>query len=416
MLKSMKPSDRIILRQLALEIQALSHEPRMERLRKRWVSHNDLSCDDPIILLETSGMSQEIIAQDSLLCSEEWVRNVELSLRLRLFQSKYIKDDTVLDNDFCINWIMQKSGWRQQLIETFGIDNNGRQLAHMTQPLLKEPFDLSLISPMQYSVNRIATIQELQFWENIFGDILNVRLRGSFWWTLGMTSDFLRLTGMEQFFLLPKDEPDIFHGIMSFLSDEANRFIDYLERENLLSLNNGNDYVGSGTYGFTNELPSAEYVGKVTTHDLWVLMESQESVSMSPEMFKEFIFPYQKQLAERFGRCYYGCCEPVNNRFHIVQTISNLHTVSVSPWSDLNIAKEMQQRYIFSRKVNPVWISTDNFQEETIRKDIRDTLIATKGLPLEYIMKDVHTIQKDLSRCARWVELVRQEVGQDSSY
>ena len=41
-------------------------------------------------------------------------------------------------------------------------------------------------------------------------------------------------------------------------------------------------------------------------------MDSQETVSISPDMYGEFIFPYYKKVAERYGLLSYGCCEPVD--------------------------------------------------------------------------------------------------------
>jgi len=260
-------------------------------------------------------------------------------------------------------------------------------------------------------VDRAATARDISFWENIFGDILNVRLRSGTWWTFGLTASFLSITGMEAFLTLPYDDPDAFRAIMRFLRDDALEYIRFMTDETLFCLNNGNDYVGSGSYGYTSRLPGESFDGRVKPEHLWCLMESQESVNTSPAMFGEFIFPYQKQLAELFGLCYYGCCEPVHNRFHLIEQINNLRSVSVSPWCDMeSISERMAGRYIFSRKPNPAWISTANFEEELLRKDTRRALKLTRGAPSEIIMKDVHTVYDDKSRCARWVRMVREEI------
>ena len=56
--------------------------------------------------------------------------------------------------------------------------------------------------------------------------------------------------------------------------------------------------------------------GHVRTRDMWGFGESQETVGVSPAMFGEFIFPYQLPLLERFGLNCYGCCEPLDKRWH----------------------------------------------------------------------------------------------------
>ena len=52
--------------------------------------------------------------------------------------------------------------------------------------------------------------------------------------------------------------------------------------------------------GYTRDLARPE-AADVQTTDQWVLLESQETVGVGPEQFAEFIFPYQRDLAARFG-------------------------------------------------------------------------------------------------------------------
>ena len=68
-----------------------------------------------------------------------------------------------------------------------------------------------------------------------------------------------------------------------------------------MSLNNDSTYVGSGGFGNTDELPAGDYQGKVRCSDLWGFAESQETVNVSPEMYEEFIFPFEKLILARFG-------------------------------------------------------------------------------------------------------------------
>ncbi len=399
-----------ILRSLASEIRELADSSEMERRRKKWFLHNDrIRPVEPIILFETQGMLQELLPDADLGCTSPLGRQTERLLRARIYHARSIPDDRVLDDDFCIEWHIREDGWRSLAKEHRGTDSHGRDLGHVPIPFLEDPAQICEIKPAQWSVDREETVRELVFWENLLGDILSVRLRAPRWWTMGMTSDFIRLTGMENFFTLPYDDPDCFHAIMRFLLDEANREIDFLERENLLCLNNRNDYVGSGSCGFTERLnPCAD--GRVTSRDLWVLLESQESSCMSPQMFQEFIFPYQLELSKRFGLCYYGCCEPLENRMDILSQIPNLHTVSVSPWCDMEkISGRMRPGITAAVKPNPSLISS-GFEEEILRQHTRTALSVFRGRPIEFVMKDIHTLQGDLTRIVRWLSLVREEI------
>jgi hypothetical protein len=143
---------------------------------------------------------------------------------------------------------------------------------------------------------------------------------------------------------------------------------------------------------------------------MWGFSESQETVGVSPQMFAEFVFPYQLPILERFGLNCYGCCEPLDKRWHIVQQIPNLRRVSVSPWADLaRMAEMLGDRYIYSMKPRPTDLAMDGFDEDRIRAELREALRVTRDCRVEVIMKDNHTIRNDPRRVIRWVQIAREE-------
>jgi hypothetical protein len=278
--------------------------------------------------------------------------------------------------------------------------------------------DFALLKPRTFSVDREASLENRQMLESVFGDMMPVRMRGSFYWTMGMTIQTVELIGLESLMLSMYDNPAGLHRLMAFLRDDHLAYADWLEAEGLYTLNNENDYIGSGSRGYTADLPRSKPSadGRVRKEDLWVLLESQETVGVSPELFEEFIFPYQVSIAERFGKVYYGCCEPINTRWHVVKRMPNLARVAVSPWADQEfMAEALGRKYVFSRKPNPSLISTSVFDEAAIRADIRHTLDVARGCRLELIMKDVHTLNNEPDRLERWIQIAREEIGRNRS-
>ena len=75
---------------------------------------------------------------------------------------------------------------------------------------------------------------------------------------------------------------------MAFIRDGLMAELDYLEENGLLSLNRGH-YVGSGGFGYTNQLPGPDFDGKVRTMDMWGFAESQ-TVGISPDAFEGCIY------------------------------------------------------------------------------------------------------------------------------
>ena len=167
--------------------------------------------------------------------------------------------------------------------------------------------------------------------------------------------------------------------------------------------------------GYTRELPQAGHQQDEPARmgDQWLLLESQETVGVGPDQFAEFVFPYQQVIGERFGKVYYGCCEPVHNRLHVIEQLSNLARISVSPWCDEEfMARKLGDRIAYSRKPNPTLISTPVFDEDAIRADLRHTLEVTRGCRVELAMKDVHTLDNQPERLPRWVDLARQVIDE----
>ncbi len=187
--------------------------------------------------------------------------------------------------------------------------------------------------------------------------------------------------------------------------------LDFLEQNGFLSLNNDNIYVGSGGFGFTHELPQADFDGiHVRTKDMWGFAESQETTYVSPEMFAEFIFPYQYPILERFGLNCYGCCEPLHLRWHIVKEFPRLRRISVSPWADWKkMAEYLEDKYIYSLKPSPASLAKPVIDENYIRSELRRAMEITKDCRVEVIMKDNHTIGGNPQNVIRWCQIAREK-------
>ena len=260
------------------------------------------------------------------------------------------------------------------------------------------------------TVDYEATAQVLEQAVETLGDLLPVRLKTVWWWTLGITWTLVNLRGLEQVMYDMFDHPDELHRLMALMRDGHLAKLDFLEQNGLLSPNNDGSHVGSGGLGWTHELPQPDFDGRVRTCDMWGFAESQETVGISPQMFAEFVFPYQLPILERFGLNCYGCCEPLDSRWHTVRQIPNLRRVSVSPWADrAKMAELLGDRYIYSIKPSPTDLAMDTFDEDLVRAKLREDLRTTRDCRVEVIMKDTHTIRNDPQRVIRWVQIAHEE-------
>ncbi|NLL83046.1 MAG: hypothetical protein GX230_02235 [Lentisphaerae bacterium] len=408
-------ADRDILRRIAATKVELAHSEINQERRRAWLAHDTASPLRPMILAESFDIRDSVKVFDptrDLLCSGDWARTIEHQLFVEIHRFANVADDHVIEPWYNLNWHVSATDYGlNKTVHT--ASNNGHLGANNWEPALHDfDADFKKLHQREFSVDRPTTLATKEAVDKIIGDIIPTRIRGSFYWTMGMTIKAIDLIGLENLMLFMYDNPDGLHRLMSFLCEDAIAEAEWLEREELLSLNNENDYIGSGSEGYTCDLPQPDLQqgSPVRMKDCWVLSESQETVGVGPDLFAEFIFPYQQKIAEKFGKCYYGCCEPVDNRWHILKQLTNLARVSVSPWANQEfMADACGRNIVFSRKPNPALISTAAFNEDAIRNDLRHTLQVARNCSLEIIMKDVHTLNNQPGRLKRWVELAREE-------
>lgn len=400
------PYDRSILRQLADEVAELAGRPIEAEKRRLWYDHNELRPTRPLIYCEPENGWNEVIPQSALRCTGELARGWEWGLRREIYSATILCDDRVMQPFIDVSYIHTNSGWG--LAERkIGGDHGG---AYTWEAPLKS---YDMLAQMHYPATTIdheASEELLETAQSTFCGILSVRRRTFWYWSVGLTWQAINVRGLEQIMLDMLDRPDEFRALMAFLSDGTISWIKSLESDGLLSLNNDGSYVGSGGFGWTTELPQEGFDGHVRLRDMWGLGESQETVGVSPRMFAECVLPYQLPILELFGLTCYGCCEPLDKRWQYVKQIPNLRRVSVSPWSDrAKMAENLGANYVYSMKPNPAEVAMDVFDEDSIRRGLRESLEAARGCHVEVILKDVHTIRNDPDRLIRWTRIAREE-------
>ena len=401
--------DRGVLRELAKRVAAIAARPEQAEKKRLWLKHNALGETRPLIFADPENAWYELIPAAQLASEGNLARLWEFRLRKEIYWAEKIRDDRVIEPAFAVYHIYEESG-RGLEARIIGGDDDG---AYRWDSPLTDYADLDKLRFRRIHLNSGKTQQIHQLAVEVLGDILPVRLEGVWWWSLGMTSDLILLRGFQQVLYDMIDNPGDLHRLMAFLRDENLAKLDFLEANGLLSLNNGGDFIGTGGYGWSDDLPPPGFDhGKVRTLDMWGFCESQETVGVSPKLFEEFVFAYQLPLLDRFGLNIYGCCEPLDKRFDIVKRIPRLRKVTVSPWSDVEgMAEKLGSDYIYTRKVNPAEIAQPTIDEEQIRAGLRDTLKATSKnrCRVEILMRDVLTLSGNPENIIRWTQIAQEE-------
>lgn len=409
-------NERKYLRELAKKYIEYANLPIMNERKKLWYAHNNCKAERPVIVYETFPFEREILPASQ--CISEDAKIIEHQLLRAIANYEQINDDKVVSPYYTVDWHIEFLRYGIETKKIFAKDNLGLNTGYRDEHLITDIMkDLPNLKPSVYSVNREFTMKRMNMVEEIIGDILPVVIKNtSLQWEACVSIRAVELMGSEAMMTSMIENPDEIKKLFRYLTDDIQSYISWQESEKLLTLNNENDYVGSGSYGFTNELPTERYLetGNVTTKDLWVNLNSQESVGISPKMYGEFIFPYIMEIAKRFGLVYHGCCEPVESIWaDYISKIPSLRKVSISPWCNEQFMGDALKgsNVIYSRKPHPVLLGVDkDLNEEAFTNSIQTTLKCASGCTLEFIFRDLYTLAGNIKKVGQATDIIKQQI------
>jgi hypothetical protein len=401
-------ADKSVLQRLGERVASLAGTAEMEEKRRLWKGHNALAGNRPLVFCDPENGWNEIITDDLMECTGRLARRWEMDLRKEIFWGEEMGDDRPVEASFVVPYTVLPDDWGLKTVFHHSELADGAQ--SWEGPLQDYDRDFPKLRAPRVQVDWETTRGCLALAREAFGTTLDVQLQGTWWWSLGLTLPAVMLRGLTNLLMDFAAQPDELKALLSFVSNAHLQKLDELEREGLLSLNNNGTYVGSGGFGYTDELPGSGFDGHVRCRDLWGFAESQETVCVSPDMYAAYVFPYEQPILARFGLNCYGCCEALDARWQTVKRHHNLRRVSCSPWADLGkMAACLENKYILSLKPNPVELACEAINEEQLRAGLRRALEITRGCVVEIIMKDNHTISKRPEHVTRWCRIAKEE-------
>ena len=411
--------ERTYLRKLARQQADLAALPVMQSRRKQWTDMNDgIPVTRPPFVIESETFDRDFLPDSLFHCTSEYGRRLERRFLRHIRHQEILNDDHVCPDTLDLGWHVSSNEFGIDIPTEYKKDSEGVVTGyHFTCPITDLSQGFAMVKPSTFAVDRDGTMAEKEFLEETFGDLLPVVMRSGVYGNTYLTQRLMRLMSMETFFIAMYDCPDQLHALLGLLRDNAIRMCRWAEAEGLLVLNNGNQCTCGTCFNFTTQLPRRVVApATVKLSDMWAGMDSQETVGVSPELFHEFCFPYYRDMAEMFGLVYWGCCEPVDPIWELsISKLPNLKAVSISRWANQPYMFEALngKGIVYSRKPNPNLLGVDiNLNEAAWAAEIRSTLeiAAGKNVPLEFVVRDVHSFHGNLTKARRAVEIANQEI------
>ncbi len=407
--------DRERLRTLAGQQAELAAKPGMAELKKLWYAHCDCMRVRPMVVIETGTFQQEMIPP-LMQCEGEEARKIEHRLLMNTFNHLYFGDDTVVEDFMPVG----TGGWLQLFNHkdevVMATDENGRQtVGHRFVYVVKDlEEDFDKIAPSAWGWDREGAQKTFDTYQELFGDILPPRWAGANMYSTP-TQKLVHMMGMEQMFYSMCDDPERFEKVMGRIADDTIAYYRFLEENHLILPTRDFEWLGQGTYCCTRRLPGLEDKPRedFRVSDIWGFMDSQETVGISPDMFGELVFPCYQKISSQFGALSYGCCEPVHGIWdEYLSTLPNLRRVSISAWCDEEFMGERLRGrdIVYHRKPPATFLGVGTtLDEDAVRASIRHTVECARGCEVEFTQRDVYTVNNDIPKVRRYVEIIREE-------
>lgn len=398
------------LRRLAGELAELAQQPVQDERRANWTALNDLRPNRPMVFVTEIPWDEFALEIDELRprCEDASLRGVEAELRQRLWVEKYLDTDRVVEPTYSVWKKIHGTGFGLCVHErTIEAESGSHIKAHEFEPVITDVDDVEKIRMPEVRYDEETTLARVNMLDELFGDLLPVRACGPRTQTYNSWDIVIQWIGVTRGLMDLVMRPDYIHAIMRRLTDAVLCRTSQLAEKGLLDAPHPRERVGSGGAGYTEQLPQSDCDGEhFRVADQWGSATSQIFGEVSPEMHDEFALQYERELLDQCGLTYYGCCEPLHNKMHLMAKIPNLRKISISPWCDPAVAYEnAQTRYVFSHKPNPAVFASDRMHLDEAEAEIRTRLEQSGDMPCEIVMKDISTVRKDPQRLIDWSKM-----------
>jgi len=351
---------------------------------------------------------------------EDWLlRHFEWHLRETLYRWNHMPDDRVVTNIIRVPKAIRDTGFGMNIKEDRIPGQAGTAAdSHDYKNILETDEDIEKIQTPAISEDKEASKQWFETAKDIFGGIMRVTQGGCD--TYGHVWDIISTWhGVEECMLDIIDRPEFMHKILDKMFGIFHNRLDQYEKLGLIDP--GQPLIHcTGAYsdeipGFKGESEEELEKFRYSAKNVWTMGAAQLFSMVSPEMHDEFEIAYHMKWYGRFGLGYYGCCEPLDLKIHVIAKLPNVRKISMSPWVDMERGAEaMAGRFVFSRKPNPAFLSSDTaWLPDLVRKDLIDayTIAGKYGNPCELILKDVSTTGNKPERLWEWAKIAAEVCG-----
>jgi len=394
---------RDLIRQLGGQVAQVAAGAENALIRRRWRDVNALRRPDRApVWCRPMGCWKEILPQESLVCWDPELRQVEYALRQTLYKHN-IGDDSPVEPYFAVPAVFDvhpANVWGVDLARRRPEEEDG---AWGFAPALNGPADFDRLAMPAYSYNPEQTQRRCRWAEDLLGDSIPVKVTAGPGFDSGtLGTDAAELRGLEQMMLDSVLEPWLLHKLMRHVRDARIGLLDEWEACGLLTPNNTGPMICSDPLG-----PPA-INGRFTLKNCWCAANSQEFDAVSPKAWEEFCLNYQRPIFERFGLVCYGCCENLTGKIDAVLSIPNLRIFVCSAWTSLEVVLnriDVDYVIMWRQKAGDVVFAED---VSAVRRGLEEGVRRLQGRCYQIVLRELQTLAGHPDRLHVWTDMAKE--------
>jgi hypothetical protein len=377
--------DREILRELGGRIAEIAALPVQKERAENHARINRLERAKPTVhIYQVPWHEMDVEGELELRCTHPFCRGIENGLRQTLYSWKHMPGDMVVGSVMVQPLVIRDTGFGiSEDVDVARTDDRNDVVSRHFHIQIRDVEDAEKIRMPEVRFDPEATEEQLQARREIFEGVLPVEKRGTGGFWFAPWDELVRWTGVQEILMDMVLRPDYVHALMErFVSAWLHR-LDQYEAQGLLSA------------------PASE---------LWGVGAAQIFSDVSPAMHEEFALRHEARWFARWGKTYYGCCEPLHHKVDVIRkSFPNLRKISMSPWVDFDKAVEaVGETLIFAWKPNPAVLASETWDPEAVRRDMSEKLKKARGCIVEIHMKDISTVRYQPQRLWDWARIAAE--------
>jgi hypothetical protein len=400
----------VVLRSLARDVAEACADTRYSRLKGLWSRHNQLdrSTKVPVCVFLHKGYTEtwrELIAPSELVSTDPFERDLELQLRQKLYRYHHIPDDTVVLPTVTVTPPKTEGAGPLWGADIAHIDTSDPVGAYGFSPAVATVEDLARFRIPAFEWDRDATAALVDRARELVGDQVSVVA-----WRQDMMGNpgekIVEWIGWEAFLLGLIERPDFVHAVMSFLTDGMVAYHRSMEAAGLVRADH--------TWHFRvhyDDLPANAPTDRLES--CWIYITAQTTGTISPDMYAEFIQPYNEKIASLFGRgkVYYHGCEDLGPKIDVIRRLPGLRRFHVSPWTDLpNAVDKLGDSMVLECHVNPA-TTTLSLNPQRMRSEIRQVITGAGNACYDINLSDIQTVGGHPRILTEWARIAQEETA-----